>query len=144
MPTENDTPPSVKCPCGITLMADETLYGACPLCVDFAAFRKQFEALVDPAGPLELTLRSVGNPDYGQNPNRALPGVPKLVVRVATLRAASTLCQLYIAYYELGGGNWPNGKVADVSTGKRKALAEISYNGRAWKPGKYPQPEIAL
>ncbi len=104
----------------------------------FGAFR----ALISPRGRFVVTLASVGNPDFGQDSSRSVPGVPRTRVRVASLRHASEACRLYITHYDLGGGNWSGGDVTDVATDA--PVARISYNGRAWAPGKFPQPEISL
>jgi hypothetical protein len=89
-----------------------------------------------------LRLESCGNIDFGQDNNRSLPGVPKGSVNVPSLRAASAICRAYIEKYELGGGNWCGGAVFDATSGEH--VAHISYNGRVWRPGAWPQPEIQL
>ncbi len=129
---------------------------------DTSSARRVFcESLADllaPRGQYVVVLGSVGNPDFGQDSRRSLPGVPRLNVRVATLRHASEACRMYISRFELGGGNWNGGQVylvpADASTRPRcfrgtesePMIAQISYNGRAWHadPSKHPSPEIAL
>jgi hypothetical protein len=89
-----------------------------------------------------VQLASLGNIDFGQDPRRSLPGVPKRRVRVDSLRAASTACRKYIEDNELGGGNWTGGDVIDAAT--KTVVAHVSYNGRVWNPGPWPQPEIIL
>jgi hypothetical protein len=98
--------------------------------------------LADKHGTYVVLLASCGNPDFGQDSYRSLPGVPRKRLRVGSLKAASQACRLYIAHHELGGGNWLGGEVIDHAT--KKVVAQISYNGRAWQPGEWPQPEIAL
>lgn len=116
--------------------------GLCLACVADHAYRVKLDEISDRRGQYIVVLASVGNPDFGQSPNRPLPGVRRKRLRVATLMAASQACLLYIAHHELGGGNWPGGSVIDQAT--KNEVASISYNGRAWKPGPYPQPEINL
>lgn len=87
-----------------------------------------------------VVLKSRGNPDFRQDPNRSVPGVPTKRVKAKTLQEASDLVRAYIQENDLGGGNWVGGQVLDGP----EQVAQISYNGRAWKPGKYPQPEYAL
>jgi len=102
----------------------------------------KLDAIGDKRGQYVVVLATCGNVDFGQDPNRSMLGVPKKRLRVASLRAASAACRLYIAHYEVGGGNWIGGAVLDHKT--KVEVAKISYNGRAWKPGTFPQPEIAL
>jgi hypothetical protein len=104
------------------------------------AHREAIARLTTPNGLYVVTLASVGNPDFGQTPSRSVPGVPRYTVRIATLRAARKVCRLYIDHHDLGGGNWSGGKVTRV--GSRKAIAQVSYNGRVWEPGQWPTPEI--
>lgn len=82
---------------------------------------------------LTMTLTSCGNPDYGQDLGRPLPGVPKQTVRVRDVMEASAVCRAYIEEHYLGGGNWPMtaGVVCDETTGAR--LGRVSYNGRFWE-----------
>ena len=118
------------------------LYGesSCSWCEHQAAYKRTMDALITPKGAYKVLLASVGNPDFGQDSRRSMPGVPRRTIRVASLADASRACRAYIAHYELGGGNWLGGTV----TKDGKPFAQISYNGRAWEPGPYPTPEIAL
>lgn len=84
--------------------------------------------------PLHVTLKSVGNPDFGQTPGRSLPGVPVRTVEVADLAAASKACRDYIAEHNLGGGNWDGGRIVD---GDKVEVGRVSYNGRVWPPGPH-------
>lgn len=101
------------------------------------------KALVAPKGAYKVRLASVGNPDFGQDCSRSLPGVPRRTIRVASLADASQVCLAYIAHYELGGGNWIGGEVKKAGKGG-EVVARISYNGRAWEPGEWPTKEIML
>jgi hypothetical protein len=116
--------------------------GLCLACVAEHDYKVKLDAIGDKRGQYYVVLASCGNIDFGQNPNRAMLGVPRKRLRVASLRAASQACRLYIAHYELGGGNWIGGAVLDHKT--KVLVAQISFNGRAWKPGPFPQPEISL
>ena len=75
-----------------------------------------------------IVLRSVGNPDFGQDPRQ--PMSPTEVVVVGTLRAASEAARAYIERHNLGSGNFPSPRV--VKDGR--VVARISYNGRIWLP----------
>lgn len=80
-----------------------------------------------PGNALVVVCKSVGNPDFGQNPLESI-SFP-LLYPVESLSEASNVCRLYIQENDLGGGNWVGGQVYDV-TGKM--VAYISYNGRVW------------
>lgn len=84
--------------------------------------------------PLHVTLKSVGNPDFGQNAGRSLPGVPTQTVAVADLAEASKACRDYIAEHGLGGGNWAGGRIVDEN---KVEVGRVSYNGRVWPPGPH-------
>jgi hypothetical protein len=88
-----------------------------------------------------LVLKSRGNPDHGQDPERPLWGVPTKRVKVNSLKEAAQLVEAYIAEFNLGGGNWVGGQVFSGDN-KTEQVAKITYNGRAWLPGPFPQPEI--
>jgi len=81
-------------------------------------------------GVFTVKLCSVGNPDFRQDPERPLPGVPSVFAHVATLIEARDLCLHYIAYYDLGGGNWNGGEVVRISDGL--VIGRFSYNGCLW------------
>lgn len=78
-----------------------------------------------------VILKSCGNPDFNQDPNKTLS--PTERVKVSTLKQASEQCLKYIAQCDLGGGNWAGGQVRDSVTGT--FVCKISYNGRAWGAG---------
>jgi hypothetical protein len=79
---------------------------------------------------MKVLLASVGNPDFGQNPNQEMYGCePNHKVEIDSFEKASLLCQKFIARNELGGGNWAGGLITDG----RKPIAYVSYNGRVWK-----------
>jgi hypothetical protein len=133
----NDDASKTSCgTCGLPL------YGApsCVVCDREAAYARAIEALKAPKGAYKVLLASVGNPDFGQDRRRPLPGVPRKTLRVASLADASKACRAYIAHYELGGGNWLGGEVTKDGV----VVAKISYNGRAWEPGNWPTKEISL
>lgn len=58
-----------------------------------------------------------------------------------SLKHAASLCREFIDEWQIGASQWLGGDVKD-ETGK--AVARISYNGRCWEPGPYPQKEIVL
>ena len=88
--------------------------------------------------PLHLIVETAGNPDFGQSPD--VEHSPRMDLGVNTLREAITIATRYRDSYDLGGGNWRRAEVLSAHTGR--VVARISYNGRAWRPGPYPQPEI--
>ena len=73
---------------------------------------------------LTVNLSSCGNPDFRQYAPLSDPKI----VQASTLKEASEKCRTYIAYWNLGGGNWSGGQ---VYKGK-KQIANISFNGRIW------------
>lgn len=77
---------------------------------------------------LVVECKSVGNPDFDQDPTSAI-SLPAYYP-VNTLEQASQVCRQYIQDNNLGGGNWTGGNVYDV-TGK--IVAHVSYNGRIWE-----------
>lgn len=80
-------------------------------------------------GPFTVTLSCAGNPDMRQAHNL---GVPILQVVVNSLDDARDECRKYIGENDLGGGNWTGGQITDE---QGNPIAEVSYNGRIWKPG---------
>jgi len=88
-------------------------------------------------GVFTVKLCSVGNPDFRQDPNRPLPGVPSALAHVETLIEARDLCQHFIAYYDLGGGNWNGGEVVRTSDGL--VIGRFSYNGCLWPDGPWTE-----
>lgn len=73
---------------------------------------------------MTVKLSSVGNPDFGQYAPLSLPKL----VNISSLKEASEKCRTYIAYWNLGGGNWSGGQVYNG----KKQIANISFNGRIW------------
>ena len=120
------------------------LYGAtsCVICEREAAYKSAIDALLAPKGAYKVLLASVGNPDFGQDNRRSLPGVPRRTIRVASLLDASKACRAYIKHYELGGGNWLGGDVKKAGK-DGTVIAKISFNGRAADPTDW-QIEIPL
>jgi hypothetical protein len=84
---------------------------------------------------LTVTLASVGNPDFGQNPSRPLPGVRNVKRPALSVKHASAVCRDWIEENGIGGGNWAGGEVRDE---KDAFVARISYNGRAWNEDDTP------
>lgn len=86
-------------------------------------------ALTAKVGGYCVKLSNRGNPDYGQSPNKPLPGVACGWARVETLQQASRICRMYIDCFDLGGGNWTGG---ELTTDSGVVLGKVSYNGRIW------------
>lgn len=60
---------------------------------------------------------------------------------VDSLKDASSLCRMFIKYYDLGSSSWTGGRVIDEES---NFIAHISYNGRVWADENYPSEEIKL
>lgn len=89
-----------------------------------------------PAGPLfAMKLASVGNPDMGQYHREGVAS-PTLLVESDSLATLVKIHEAYVAVYDLGGGNMPRG-TGDVYR-ENVMVARVSYNGRVWTPGEYP------
>lgn len=79
---------------------------------------------------LTVELKSIGNPDFGENPHRPMPGCESdTAVPCVSFEDASRICREWIERNGLGGGNWTGGTVRDEAG---EAVASISYNGRIW------------
>lgn len=77
-----------------------------------------------------VVLDCRGNPDYGQDPRRRLPGVPTRRVLVASFAEASAAVRNYIEQHQLGGGNWTGGLITDQ---QGTLIGYVSFNGRVWR-----------
>jgi len=86
---------------------------------------------------MKLKLSACNNEDFYDDNRKIKP----FYVRVESLKEAVEVCQKFISEHFLGGGNWNGGQVYDD---KDVQIAQVSYNGRVWNPGKWPQPEIIL
>ncbi len=89
---------------------------------------------------MKVKLHSVGNPDFGQNPNQPLYGCRNKTVKVQSLSEARQKCLDYINENDLGGGNWSGGEVIND---QGEVIAYISYNGRVWESTNF-EKEIVL
>ena len=79
---------------------------------------------------LKVELSSVGNPDFGQDPDRPLYGAEKnKKVSVSSFEEASEVVQAFIHENDLGSGNWSGGAIFEG----KKQIAFVSYNGRVWE-----------
>jgi len=83
---------------------------------------------------MKLELASVGNPDFGQDPNKPLYGAVLLntTLNVDSFEMASLLCRQFIELNDLGAGNWAGG---DIKNDEGARIAYVSYNGAVWKLG---------
>jgi len=80
---------------------------------------------------MKVTLSSVGNPDFRQDPNSPLLGCdPDEIVEVDTFEEASAVCMGFISNNGLGAGNWSGGAIHDDDGNQ---LAQVSPNGRVWE-----------
>lgn len=79
---------------------------------------------------LKVELSSVGNPDFGQDPDRPLYGAKKnKKVSVSSFEEASEVVNKFIHENDLGSGNWSGGAIFENG----KQIAHVSYNGRVWE-----------
>lgn len=80
-----------------------------------------------------VKLSSVGNPDFGQDPNRPMYGCEKnKLVKVTSFKEASEKCKKFIDDNDLGSGNWSGGQIYGDDD-KKVVIAHVSYNGRVWE-----------
>ena len=86
-----------------------------------------------------VQLAACDNPDYNHAAD-AVREAPARRVKVKDLAEAAQVCRQYIDEHDLGAGHWTGGQVFEGET----QVARVSYNGRLWYPGPYPQPEIHL
>jgi hypothetical protein len=84
---------------------------------------------------MTVTLSAGRNPDFA---SRSLP--KRQTVTVTSLAEAVSACRDYIEVNDLGGGNWTGGQIKWSG----RIVARVSYNGRVWESGPYPQPEILV
>lgn len=86
-----------------------------------------------------VLLSSCGNPDFDQYAPISEP----VAIDVETIADARKACAVYIEKWNLGGGNWDNGRVVDNRTGK--LVGSFSYNLRFWEgqPGSHGK-ELAV
>jgi hypothetical protein len=90
---------------------------------------------------MHVILDNRGNPDFGQNSRRRLPGTAQGAVRVASLKEASEACRKYIEDNNLGGGNWTGGIIRDETCTE---IGRVSYNGKVWPPGDWTPDSVPL
>lgn len=73
-----------------------------------------------------VKLSNVGNPDYHQDPDKPLFDTTCGWAHVNTLKECVQLCMTYIAFYDLGGGNWDGGEIECNGA----FIGRVAYNGR--------------
>ena len=76
-------------------------------------------------------IRTVGNPDYNQNPHRAYS--PAKTISADTLAELSQMAQDYIRQNDVGGGNWCEQAVRCDG----REVGRLAYNGKVFGPGKW-------
>jgi hypothetical protein len=93
---------------------------------------------------MKVKLSSVGNPDFGQNPNQPMYGCEKnKTVKITSFKEAKEICMKFIKDNDLGGGNWNGGQIMND---EGVIIAHVSYNGRVWEGADYSTDakEIAI
>lgn len=77
----------------------------------------------------KVIITTVGNPDYNQDPDRPLWGVPEgEALDAPTLEALVEKVREFQDDYDIGGGNWSLCRVFKAE----KLIGFMSYNGRVW------------
>lgn len=76
-------------------------------------------------------FRSVGNPDFGQDPDA--PMSEPVIASVKTLRGLVLKALSYIERWNLGRGNWTSPPVTRDDVRGSKVVGWISYNGKFWR-----------
>ena len=80
---------------------------------------------------LTVDLKSRGNPDMGQDPDRPLYGVPNRPRHaVYSLAEAGVACRTYVETHGLGYSQWAGGAVRDRDGG---IVARVDYGGRIYQ-----------
>lgn len=75
---------------------------------------------------MQVFLKSCGNPDHGQDPDRKYYlSEPDRVVQVSSYAEASKVCREFIVRNDLGRGNWSGGQI--VIDGE--FVAKVNYAG---------------
>ena len=73
--------------------------------------------------------RSVGNPDFGENPNKSMS--PTKAINADSLKELSAKAMRYRDLFGLGGGNWCEPEVKSAG----RVVGKLAYNGRVFGPG---------
>jgi len=69
---------------------------------------------------------------------RTQPKVPRrITANVETLKEASITLRKWVNENNLGGGNM-DARCGEVRNEHGRHIATVSYNGRVWTPGTYP------
>ena len=96
---------------------------------------------VAPKGKFIVILSAEPNPDYAGVDFRGHTRISPWYEVVDDLRGASAAVKSFRDRTGIGGGNWSGGQVFDD---KGEQVAQVSYNGRVWEPGKWPTKQIVL
>lgn len=76
---------------------------------------------------MQVALKSCGNPDHGQDPDRPyFLSYPDRIVNVSSYAEASKACLKFIRDGDLGRGNWSGGQIFIDG----KCVAEVDCVGR--------------
>lgn len=77
----------------------------------------------------KVTLKAIGNPDKGQNPNDPLYGVEEGIITDHHLDSLVEKVWDWQIDNQIGAGNWADATV--MHNGKK--IGTMSYNGRIWE-----------
>ena len=129
------SPAATATPAGTIHRKVVVRYGETPRHLDPLSYRREVPAVeLDRPQVLSVDLRSCGNIDMGQDPDRPLFGVPTDPrYPVQSLGEAGQACRAYIERHGLGSSQWIGGWVRD---GAGAVVAHVSYNGRVWFPNE--------
>ena len=99
-------------------------------------FAQSFAIYFDDAPYYSMTLSSVGNPDFGQDPNCRLWGVADKYIRANSFDDIKQIAREWIEDNDIGGGNWTCPALIyndGISWSNRVEVGVVSYNMRVWK-----------
>ena len=99
-------------------------------------FARTFAVYFEDEPYYTMTLSSVGNPDYGQDPNCKLWGVADKYIHAKSFEDLCVIARDWIEDNNIGGGNWTNPTLYynDMKGySNRVAVGVVSYNMRVWK-----------
>jgi hypothetical protein len=87
------------------------------------------------SGSLVLVMTNVGNPDFGQDPNKPLPGSDSESVQITSSNVGKLGDEVkkYAQKYNLGGGNF----LSKIMSGD-KQVGKVSWNGKLWDMNDEP------
>jgi hypothetical protein len=77
----------------------------------------------------KITVRAVGNPDHGQDPDKPLFGVDPKTIKAESLDELQEAVWDWQIDNAIGAGNWVDMPVYEYD----HCIGLMSYNGRIWE-----------